>query len=168
MQNLLRLFWDNDFTPQGLCLHWNADLLTWMILGDTGLSLAYKLLPIIIIIEARRRRLTMPPWVLGLFGTFILLCGFSHDLMIWTLFQPVYWLEVVVKNVASIVSLLTVALLPFASPRNENTVLWWRRARALRHELRSARSNINLLRDQLSMPPMKWPDDTLPPGPEAQ
>ncbi len=155
-----------DLAPRGLCLHWDPDLITWTVLGDAGISIAFKLLPIIILVEARRRRLTMPAWVLMLFGSFILLCGFSHDLTIWTLFWPAYWLDATVKNATSVVALLTVALVPFASPRDGNSVLWWRRARALRHELRSARSNINLLRNQLHMPPMMWPDDALPPGPQ--
>ena len=166
MDALARFVFGDDALPRALCLPRDPDLLTWTVLGDAGISIAFKLLPIIILIEARRRRLTMPGWVLTLFGSFILLCGFSHDLMIWTLFWPAYWLDAAVKNAASVVSLVTVALVPFASPLDRNSVLWWRRARALRHELRSARSNINLLRSQLHMPPMMWPDDTLPPGPD--
>ena len=163
---LAELVFGDGVAPRGGCLHWDPDLLTWTLLGDAGISIAFKLLPVMLLVEARRRRLTMPAWVLILFSTFILLCSFSYDLSIWTLFWPAYWLETAVKNATSVVSLLTVALVPFASPRNGNSVLWWRRARALRHELRSARSNINLLRGQLNMPPMMWPDDALPPGPD--
>lgn len=163
---LSRFFFGSEATRRVLCLPWNRDLITWTVLGDAGISIAFKLLPVIILIEARRRRLTVPGWVLALFGSFILLCGFSHDVMIWMLFWPAYWLDATVKNATSVIALLTVALLPFASPHDGNSVLWWRRARALRHELRSARSNINLLRTQLHMPPMMWPDDTLPPGPD--
>ena len=139
IDSLSQFFFGTGALPRVLCLPWNSDLITWTVLGDAGISIAFKLLPIIILVEARRRRLTVPGWVLALFGSFILLCGFSHDLMIWMLFCPAYWLDATV---------------------------WWRRARALRHELRSARSNINLLRTQLHMPPMMWPDDTLPPGPD--
>ncbi len=166
MSIFARLLFGDGLAPRGFCLHWDPDLLTWTLLGDAGISIAFKLLPLMILVEARRRRLTMPAWVLILFSSFILLCSFSYDLSIWTLFWPAYWLDIAVKNATSVVSLLTVALVPFASPRNGNSVLWWRRARALRHELRSARSNINLLRGQLNMPPMMWPDDALPPGPD--
>src|SRR4028119_2058895 len=57
-------------------------------------------------------------WIFLLFGTFIVSCGTTHIVEIWTLWHPDYWLSGLLKAFTAVVSLYTaselVSLLPQA------------------------------------------------------
>jgi PAS domain S-box-containing protein len=50
-------------------------------------------------------------WLFWLFGLFIFACGTTHLLSIWTLWQPVYWLEGGIKALTAAASVVTAVLL---------------------------------------------------------
>jgi PAS domain S-box-containing protein len=76
-------------------------------------GLAYWSIPVVLTVIALRRRDLVYPWALELFALFILACGTTHFLSIWTLWHPDYGLQGTVKAITAAISLVTaVALWP--------------------------------------------------------
>src|SRR5271155_4131427 len=97
--------------PHGYCLHWDPRLLLLFILGNLGIALAYFAIPTALYYFARRRRNLPYPWMFRLFGAFIVACGLTHLAKIWTIYQPVYWLEGGMDALTAVISLVTAVLL---------------------------------------------------------
>jgi diguanylate cyclase (GGDEF)-like protein/PAS domain S-box-containing protein len=65
-----------------------------------------------------RKRRDLPfPIVFAMFGLFIVACGMTHVLEIWTIWHPSYWLSGFVKAFTACVSLATAVLLARIIPR---------------------------------------------------
>ncbi|SDB57373.1 two-component system sensor histidine kinase NtrB [Belnapia rosea] len=113
MPNLATLFDSDALAPHGVCLLWRPELLWLHVVSDALIGLAYWSIPIVLIVIARRRRDLAFPWTFELFALFILACGATHFLSIWTLWYPDYGLEGAVKAVTAVVSVVTaIALWP--------------------------------------------------------
>ncbi|HLO51230.1 MAG TPA: PAS domain S-box protein [Kamptonema sp.] len=103
----------NPFLPQGYCYLWNPELIWLHATSDALIALSYYSIPLIMAYFLYRRRDLPFPWVLWLFGAFIVACGTSHLIDIWTLWHPTYWLSGIVKFITAIISVYTaVSLLP--------------------------------------------------------
>src|SRR4051794_2396330 len=92
-----RLLQESPFSPHGICLLWDPSLLTWTILGQGMVVIAYFSIPmqlafLVYWAAARKRRLAIRRSVAIalLFALFILLCGISHALDILVLWKPFY------------------------------------------------------------------------------
>jgi len=72
------------------------------------------------------------------FGLFIVTCGFTHFMGIWTLWEPDYWLAGGVKVVTAAASVSTALAMPFTVPRALSTIRDAKFAR--QHELEAARA----------------------------
>ncbi|BAY10495.1 signal transduction histidine kinase [Calothrix sp. NIES-2098] len=57
-------------------------------------------------------------WIFLMFGTFIVACGTTHVMDVWTLWHPTYWLSGLIKAITAVVSVYTaielVSLIPKA------------------------------------------------------
>ncbi len=104
-------FWNGSYAPHAYCLFWDWRLMTVHIVADALIAAAYFSIPIALTVLIRRRRDMEFGWLFGCFATFILACGFTHVMSIWTLYQGVYGLEAFVKVVTAIASVATAALL---------------------------------------------------------
>jgi signal transduction histidine kinase len=95
--------------PRMIWLHVVSDLLIGFSYVSISATLAY------LVFKARR---SIPfHWMFLAFGLFIVSCGFTHFMEVWTVWKPVYWLAGYVKVVTAVASLVTaVALFP-AVPR---------------------------------------------------
>lgn len=82
-----------------------------MLLSNLGIALAYFAIPAALFYFIRRRHDLAYRWVFSLFGMFIIACGLTHVVKIWTLYQPFYWLEAIIDSYTAIISLLTAFLL---------------------------------------------------------
>ena len=103
----------NDFMPHGFCLKWTPDLVGLHVVSDAVIALAYFSIPVSLLWFVRRRHDLAFSWVFVMFGAFILLCGTTHLLQIWTLWHADYYAEGAVKAATALVSLATAgALLP--------------------------------------------------------
>lgn len=102
------------FMPHGHCYRWNPFVL-WLNVGsDVVIALAYYSIPASLARFARRRPDLGAPWLAAAFIAFIFACGTTHVLAIWTVWQPAYALEGIVKAVTAAASLATaVALVRF-------------------------------------------------------
>ncbi|GAB1538931.1 hypothetical protein NUACC21_15960 [Scytonema sp. NUACC21] len=96
-----------NFIPHGHCYLWQPTLVWLHLLSDLITGLSYYSIPAFLIFFARQRRDLPFRWIFWLFGAFIIFCGTTHLLEIWTLWHPAYWLAGVVKAGTAAVSLYT-------------------------------------------------------------
>ncbi|URI07082.1 response regulator [Aquincola tertiaricarbonis] len=107
----------DGFLPHGFCLTWIPGLLWLHVASDTLIALAYLSIPITLLYFVRRRPdLPFGPMYL-LFGAFIVACGITHLMDVWTLWNPDYWLAGGIKAVTAAVSVTTAFALVAALPR---------------------------------------------------
>lgn len=103
----------HGFMPHGMCYLWRPEIL-WLHVGSDALTaLAYFSIPAAMFVFARRRPDLAYRPVVWLFTAFILLCGATHLLSIWTVWTPDYLIEGVFKALTALASVATaVALWP--------------------------------------------------------
>lgn len=108
---ILSFFSSDGFMPHGFCLLWRPDVFWITVLSDGVIALSYFSIPIALVYYAIHRNNIEYRWVLFLFGAFIVACGTTHLLAIWTLWVPDYGLEALAKMVTAVVSLATATIL---------------------------------------------------------
>ena len=94
-------------------------ILLWLHVGsDALIAIAYCTIPVTLIYFVRRRKDLQFNWMFLCFAVFILACGASHVMEIWTIWYPSYWLAGAIKAVTAMTSIPTAILLmkliPFA------------------------------------------------------
>src|SRR5919202_4014171 len=99
------------FIPHGHCYLWKPGLVWLHVASDSLIALAYYSIPVMLVYFVRSRRDVPFDWMFLMFGTFIVACGTTHLLEVWTLWRPIYWLSGFVKAITALVSLCTAALL---------------------------------------------------------
>ncbi|MDX1978260.1 MAG: response regulator, partial [Pseudanabaenaceae cyanobacterium bins.68] len=110
MENFISdLFGANSFIPHGHCYLWQANLVSLHVVSDSLIGLAYFSIPAMLVYFVRKREDTPFQRVFWLFSAFIIACGTTHLLEIWTLWVPAYWFLGLVKAITAIVSLYTAA-----------------------------------------------------------
>jgi two-component system, cell cycle sensor histidine kinase and response regulator CckA len=114
---MMSLLWTiltpQGFEPHGYCFLWTRPLLWLYIVSDSLITLSYYSIPIALIYFVRKRRDLPFRQVVLLFAVFIVACGTTHLMALWTLWSPLYWLDAAVKAVTAAVSVVTaVALWP--------------------------------------------------------
>jgi len=107
LEFLKNLFTSGSFIPHGHCYLWKSELVWLHIVSDSLIALAYYSIPITLIYFVHKRQDLPFDWIFLLFGTFIIACGTTHLMEIWTLWHPTYWLLGLVKSVTAIVSVYT-------------------------------------------------------------
>lgn len=107
-----RLF-ASDFMPHGHCYLWRPEIVWLHVISDALIAISYYVIPVGLIYFARRRRdLTYHyPWMFVLFGIFILSCGTTHVMQIWTLWHGTYRLDGMIKAITALASFPTAILL---------------------------------------------------------
>lgn len=117
-ESLKRFFSPDGFMPHGHCYLWNPGLIRLHVVSDALIALAYTSIPFTLLYLARRRRDIPFNGVVLCFGAFIVACGATHVMDIWTLWTPVYWVAGAVKAITAAASVATaialVALVPKA------------------------------------------------------
>lgn len=114
MLKLLQSFFvDGAFIPHGHCYLWKTGLVLLHILSDSLIALAYFSIPIALVYFVRKREDLPFKSILLLFGAFIISCGTTHLMEIWTLWHPTYWLSGLIKAITAFISIYTaIVLLP--------------------------------------------------------
>jgi signal transduction histidine kinase len=93
-----------QFMPHGMCFLWNARLLGLHVVSDAAIALAYFSIPLILFRFVRKRRDLPFPAVFLMFAAFVVACGTTHLLDIWTIWHPTYWLSGDLKALTACVS----------------------------------------------------------------
>lgn len=113
LEFLKNLLISGQFVPHGHCYLWKPALVWLHILSDALIAVAYYSIPITLVYFVRKRQDLPFNWVFILFGAFIIACGTTHIMAIWTIWHPTYWLSGLIKAITAIVSLYTaLALIP--------------------------------------------------------
>jgi two-component sensor histidine kinase len=107
LHHLADLLSSEEFMPHGMCFLWRPELIRLHAVADGLIALAYYSIPFALLYFVLRRRDLAFPGVFLLFGAFILACGTTHLLGIWTLWNPAYWLDGGVKLATAAVSVLS-------------------------------------------------------------
>ncbi len=101
------------FLPHVFCYRWNTRLVMLHVISDSLIFIAYSVIPFGLVYLARKRKDIPFNWMILSFGCFIIFCGLSHLMEIWTLWHPDYWLSGGVKALTALASVTTaVALFP--------------------------------------------------------
>ena len=111
------IFDTSGFLPHGICLLWQPELLALHVSSDVMTGLAYYSIPLALVYFIWKRRDVAFSWVFWLFATFILACGTTHFFSVWTLWNPDYGVEGVLKAATALVSVLTAVALWLLMPR---------------------------------------------------
>jgi PAS domain S-box-containing protein len=122
MLELISQLWTNFFSsglfiPHGHCYLWKTDLVWLHIISDGLIALAYYSIPTTLFYFVRKRQDLPFGWIFLLFSAFIVACGTTHIIEIWTLWHPTYWLSGFVKAGTAIVSLITAVQLVSLVPK---------------------------------------------------
>jgi PAS domain S-box-containing protein len=107
----------NDYMPHGYCYLWNAKLVWLHVISDSLIALAYLSIPVTLVYFIRKRRDVPFNWVFVCFGAFILACGGTHLMEVWTLWHASYWLSGALKAVTAVASVGTAILLVHLIPQ---------------------------------------------------
>jgi PAS domain S-box-containing protein len=104
---LLSLLVTSPFIPHGHCYLWKPELVWLHLLSDSIIALSYYSIPLTLIYFVKKRKDLPFDWIFLLFGAFIIACGTTHILEVWTLWHPDYWLSGVIKAITAVISLYT-------------------------------------------------------------
>ncbi|MEG4587137.1 ATP-binding protein [Microcoleus sp. MOSTC5] len=116
MQMVHKMF-PNYFIPHGHCYLWKPGLVGLHVLSDALIAVAYFLIPLTLIYIVNKRKDVPFDWVFMLFGSFIVCCGITHIMEIWTLWHPNYWFSGFLKGITALISLSTAAVLVELIPK---------------------------------------------------
>ncbi len=100
-----------DFMPHGYCYLWEPRIVWLHVVSDGLIALSYYFIPLALVYLIRKRRDLPFNWVFWMFGIFILGCGTTHLMEIWTVWHGSYLISGVIKAVTAAVSVLTAAML---------------------------------------------------------
>jgi signal transduction histidine kinase len=130
----------SSFLPHGFCYLWHPGLLWTHVTADFLIGTAYVVISLALAWLVHRVRRDIPfSWVFVAFGLFIITCGITHFMSIWTLWHPVYWLSGGMKVITAVASVATAIAMPFTVPPIVATVRDARLARE--RELAHARAD---------------------------
>lgn len=111
VDSIRNIFSTDGFMPHGHCYLWRPDRLWLHLTSDAPITLAYFSIPFTLVYFVRRRRDLEFTWMFVCFAIFIVACGSTHLMEIWTVWHPAYWLSGSVKAVAALASVPTAILL---------------------------------------------------------
>src|SRR5512132_758216 len=123
MEFLKSLLSGGDFMPHAYCYLRNPAMIGLHFWSDLLIGLSYVAISLTLIYMVRRARREIPfDWIFIAFGMFIIACGGTHLMEVWTLWTPVYWLSGGVKSVTAIASVVTAIVLPGLVPKTLDMV----------------------------------------------
>ena len=113
-----KLFSANEFLPHATCYLRNNRLIWLHASSDTVIGASYVAISGTLGYLVYKARSHIPfDWMFLAFGLFIVACGFTHFMEVWTVWRPVYWAAGYVKIITAIASLTTAVLLPPLVPK---------------------------------------------------
>ena len=117
MFDFFRSLFGTDFMPHLYCLRSDPVVLWLQVVSDLAIAVSYFAIPVVLLQVVRRRKDVLFRKVALLFVLFIAACGMTHLLAVWTIWQPMYRLEGVVKGITAAVSMVTALTLLWLRPR---------------------------------------------------
>ena len=108
-RNLLASGFDGQsFMSHGWCYLWVPQLWILHVSTDLAIGLSYVAISLTLVYLIYRARHDMPfSWIFLAFGLFIIACGATHFMEVWTIWRPNYWLSGYIKLITATVSVAT-------------------------------------------------------------
>lgn len=108
----------SDFLPHATCYLQNPQMIWLHASSDAVIGLSYLAISSTLAFMVHRARKDIPfHWMFLAFGVFIIACGFTHLIEVWTVWKPVYWLAGYVKLITAAASIGTAIVLPMVVPK---------------------------------------------------
>jgi two-component system, cell cycle sensor histidine kinase and response regulator CckA len=108
-----------DFMSHGHCYMWNPALVRLHVGSDLLIGIAYVAISLTLWRLVRRTKNEIPfHWMFIAFGAFIIACGATHFMEVWTIWTPTYWLTGIVKAFTAMASVVTAIALPPLVPKS--------------------------------------------------
>jgi len=148
MKEFLQELLSSDFMPHGYCYSWKPGLVWLHLVSDVLIAVAYFSIPLTLVYFIRKRKDLPFNWMFLCFGTFILACGSTHLMEVWTLWHGTYWLSGAIKALTALASVPTAILLLYLVPH----AVALPSPQAMRLEIaerKSAERALNLVKEQL-------------------
>jgi signal transduction histidine kinase len=131
------------FHPHGYCYLWIPSLITTHAVSDSLIGLSYVAISVTLVWLVWKARRGLPfSWIFIAFGAFIVACGATHFMSVWTLWRPVFWLAADVKIVTAAASVATALVLPPLVPKVIRTIQAARISEERRIELERAQGDL--------------------------
>jgi signal transduction histidine kinase len=111
MLEFIKNLFASDFMAHGHCYFWRPEIVWLHVASDSLIALAYYSIPIALIYFVRKRRDLPFHWMFLMFGAFILSCGTTHAMEVWTIWNGTYRIAGVLKAITAGLSLGTAAAL---------------------------------------------------------
>jgi PAS domain S-box-containing protein len=109
--DLLQRLFASDFLPHGTCYLWDPRIIWLHVISDGLITISYYCIPIALIYLVQKRRDLPFNWIFWMFGLFILGCGTTHLMEVWTVWHGSYLLSGVVKAFTAAISVVTAVML---------------------------------------------------------
>lgn len=163
MTDFLRSLASSDgLMPHGMCYLWDPPLLWLHLVSDALTGLAYWAIPPALFVLVWKARKEIPSegpyarggglpyeWMFVAFAVFIVACGTTHLLGVWTIWSPRYWLSGGAKAVTAVASVATAIALPPLVPRAIQLLRDARDSEARRQRLEVANRELEELSERL-------------------
>src|SRR4051794_39784291 len=107
LQVINGLFSSDTFMPHGMCFNWQPEMIWLHVVSDAAIALAYYSIPFSLIYFISKRRDFEFRYMFLLFGIFILACGTTHLMGIWTIWNPDYAADGMIKAITAVASVGT-------------------------------------------------------------
>src|ERR1051325_9113235 len=148
-------FWKKSFSTQGFmphghCYLWRPEVV-WLHVGsDLLIGVSYVAISATLAFLVHKGRREIPfHWMILGFGLFIVACGGTHFMEIWTLWQPRYWLSGDIKLITAAASLATAFSLPPLIPKVLAMIRDAKLSRDRKQQLESANVELEKLNAKL-------------------
>lgn len=113
MNDFLSKIFSSDFMGHGYCYLWKPEIVWLHVISDALIAIAYYSIPLAIAYFVRKRRDLPFNWMFLMFGAFILGCGSTHLMEVWTIWHGTYRLAGIIKAITAGLSVSTaIALVP--------------------------------------------------------
>ena len=106
-----------SYVPHGHCYLWKPALVNLHFSSDVLIAIAYYSIPITLVYFVKQRKDIPYPGIFWLFSAFIVACGTTHLLAVWTIWHSDYWLSGTVKAITAVISLYTAVALVSIVPQ---------------------------------------------------
>jgi PAS domain S-box-containing protein len=138
------------FLPHSYCFTWQPGVI-WLNAGsDVTIGLSYLAISGTLAVLVNKTRREIPfSWMFLAFGAFIVACGLTHLMEVWTLWEPRYWLAGELKLITAVASVATAVALPPLVPRVLALVRDAKLSRERKQQLESANDELGRLNARL-------------------
>ena len=106
-QLIERLFGTDGFSPHGFCLLWDPAIIWLNAASDMVIGFAYYSIPVALVYFVYKRQDLVFGWMFALFAAFIVACGTTHFFEVFTIWNPYYGIQGLIKAVTAVASIIT-------------------------------------------------------------